>query len=125
MPLDFLLDPGPLVGAPKVVEWLALGMGLFLAVFLKQVAKLFRLRPAPQVAEIAGAVIDKRDAEAIVDAVKANTAALKGLLREIANLAVRLEQNSEATKASAAEMAEVRDDMRALTREVINLAAKR
>lgn len=120
-----LLKPGA-TGAPQLVEWLAIGMGIFLATFLGR-ANLFRGRretAAPQMHEIAGAVIDKESADEIVAVVKANNAALKGLSREVANLANRLEQNSEATRESAGEMAEVRTDMKALTREIVNLAAR-
>lgn len=125
---DVLFEPGRLTGAPNVVEWLAVGVGLILATFVAIGRKLWPGPPVPatHMAELAGAVIDKKDAEAIIavvqensEAIRANTEALHALARSLGVNSRRLEQNTEESRSSAGEIAELRTDIKDLTREMI------
>lgn len=116
-----LLKPGA-TGAPILIEWGAMGLGLFLATFL---GALMRnkgredARSDGQVAQIAGAVIDKRDAEAIIASIEANSGEIGGNTRALSSLSRRLDQNAEAVKGLSGEVGELRSEMRELTRELI------
>jgi hypothetical protein len=110
-------------GAPQIVEWAAIAAGIVVATVIGRL-NLFRGRAdkttQPQVmAEIAGAVIDKQTAELIVDAARDNSAVIEANTRAVRELARRIDANTEASKASATQIAEARVDIRDLTHELI------
>lgn len=71
----------------------------------------------PAIGEVAGAVIDKQMADALVTALERNTTAQRALLKGV-------DANTEAMKEAAREAGEVRTDMRDLERGIRLLAAK-
>ena len=110
--LEVLLERG-VSGAPQVVEWLAIGAGLFIATVLGR-ANLLKGRAGSggQDYQLAGAVVDKETATAIVSALRSNSRALSALSTQV-------EKNTDAAKATAATIDEARQDIRELTHELI------
>lgn len=125
---DQLLKPG-LTGAPQVIEWSAIGLGLFLATFIGRL-NILRGRQSPPasgpVGQIAGAIISDVKAEVIVAAIDKQTAettkmvaALRATIRALDMTSNSLQANTDTAKDVGAAIDEARTDIRRLTDEMM------
>lgn len=123
-----LLKPG-LTGAPQVIEWSAIGLGMFLATFLGRL-NILRGKQSPQakgdVGRIAGAIISDVKADAIVASIDKQTAetsrlvaALRATIRALDMTSNSLQSNSDSVKYAGAMIDEARTDIRRLTDEMM------
>jgi hypothetical protein len=109
---DQLFERG-VSGAPQIVEWLAVFAGLLIATVLGRLNLLKgKAGTGGQDYQLAGAVVDRETANAIVAALRSNS-------RALSSLSSHVEKNTEAANAAAATIDEARQDIRELTRELI------
>lgn len=125
---DQLLKPG-LTGAPQVIEWSSIGLGIFLATFIGRLNMLRGKQSPPAkgaMGQIAGAIISDVKADVIVAAIDKQTAettkmvaALRATIRALDMTSNSLQGNTDSVKYAGAMIDEARTDIRRLTDEMI------